>query len=119
MITVAMSCPEYGISPISPSSSYYILFTFFSTVFLDLGGDAIQILFRAELSTITYSQHPVLPRVSAFTVVHRKKEAPLLKAGSDDCINICISKGVDTKSIYLNDNMELSQSITVLEGKVP
>lgn len=73
MVTVAMSCPEYGISPFSPSSSYYILFTFFSTVFLDLGGNAIKILFRAELSTITYSQHPVLPRVSAFTIVHRKK----------------------------------------------
>ena len=73
MITVAMSCPEYGISPFSPSSSYYILFTFFSTVFLDLGGDAIKTLFRAELSAITYSQHAVLPRVSAFTGIHQKK----------------------------------------------
>lgn len=88
-----------------------VLFTVSSTVFLGLRGDATKTLFRAELSTITYSQHLVKPKVSAiFTVVRWRKSfwwwrlQVMIVYGH----KLIFRKRFDTKSIYLNDSMELS-----------
>ena len=47
--------------------------------FLNLGGDHINVLFREEMSTVTYYQYYFLPEVSEFTSINCKDRLSLLK----------------------------------------
>lgn len=68
---MAVSCPEVAISQAFLSSGSYINSTLCSTVFPEPQNVAVNSLFKAEDSTVFYTQHLEQLQVLAFTAKRR------------------------------------------------
>lgn len=63
-------------------NSFYLLFWWS----LSLGGDGLNVLFRAKHSSMTYSQYCVQPQFTAFTITHWKEASSQVKGERAICL---------------------------------